>query len=628
MARAKLTGTLVDHLVAAVVPVLIMVMVGSLTLFMLDLWYQGEFLDRLRWILFWFVFGIVLITRVGMQIGDVAKGYGVALGGAVALVATSFAGFQPFLLAVMGLVWWATHHLTYDCTLMEENQDAGVGLMQETGLGGEEAAASSARSGEDPDELEVDPDRMDASLLGPSRPWWKVWGNDGPRKPHAPGVWLIYFALASLPIFGFGQWLVPAVEEERRSGLLLYVIAYIASAMGLLLSTSFLNLRRYLRKRKIPMPRAMTATWLTTGGMVIVVLTFLSAALLPAIAGVRTITGSAVSASSRRASNWAILKDSGVQGEGAPSEGKAASKSDETQAESRDERGSGKTNDPNASQRTAGKGREGGKSQAGNAKSGSPRGRSSNSAKGNASGKQGRQSENAKEAGKSQGKGNSQEDKSQEKVESKGEEEGSGEDRRSSDQQRQDQGSSSSTNTPSLSFQAPGWLRIPILIVGGCFLLYGAFRFGPELVRGLMAFLSALFSGLWFGSPRQDRGLEEGDTTNRPVEPPRPFSSFPNPFDAGMDQQFAPNDLFVYSFQAMEAWAFEAGLGRLPHETPIEFTRRLGGRRDELNSEANRLATTYVRLVYGGRVVKAEALQHLRVFWRTLEAQVLATAGR
>ncbi len=628
MAKARLQGTLVDHLVAAIVPVLIMVMVGSLTFFMLDLWYQGPFLERLRWILFWFVFGIVLITRVGMQIGDVAKGYGVALGGAVALVATSFAGSQPFLLAVMGLVWWATHHLTYDCTLMEENEDAGVGLLQETGLGGEDAAAKSAMANQEPDELDSDPHRMEASLLGPSRPWWKFWGNDGTRRPHAPGAWLIYFALASLPIFGLGQWLVPAVDDDRRSGLLIYTIAYIAGAMGLLLSTSFLNLRRYLRKRKIPMPKAMTATWLTTGGMVIVVLTFLSAALLPAIAGVRSITGSAVSSGDRRASRWAVLRDSGVQGDGAQSEGKAASKSDEPQDQSGEEQGSGRTNDPNASKRTGGKGREGGKNQAGGAKSGSPRGKSSSSSKGNASGKQGKQSESARDAGKSQGKSDSREDDPQQKGESKGEDQDSEEDQRSKDEQGQSQGSNSPSNTPSLSLQTPGWLRIPILIVGGCFLLYGAFRYGPELLKGLMAFLAALFGGLWFGGPRQHRGREEGEAANQPIEPPRPFSSFPNPFDAGMDRQFAPNDLFVYSFQALEAWAFEAGLGRLPHETPVEFTRKLGVVKADLNSEANRLATSYVRIVYGGRVVKPEALQNLRVFWRTLEAQDLATAGR
>ncbi len=136
MARNRSRGTLVDYLVAAIEPALIMIMVGSLMFFLLDIWYEGPVLERLRWILFWFVFGIVLITRVSMQIGtSLAKGYGLALGGAVALVASRLAGFQPFLLLViLGIVWWATHKLTFDCTLLDEDQDAGVGLLQESGL--------------------------------------------------------------------------------------------------------------------------------------------------------------------------------------------------------------------------------------------------------------------------------------------------------------------------------------------------------------------------------------------------------------------------------------------------------------------------------------------------------------
>ena len=85
---------------------------------------------------------------------------------------------------------------------------------------------------------------MDTTLL-PDRPWWKFWGRDSEpaRRPHAPGVWLIYFTVASLPLFGLGQRLVPAVTEDRRPWLFVYFLAFLASAMGLLLATSFLNLR-------------------------------------------------------------------------------------------------------------------------------------------------------------------------------------------------------------------------------------------------------------------------------------------------------------------------------------------------------------------------------------------------
>ena len=68
-------------------------------------------------------------------------------------------------------------------------------------------------------------------------------------------------------------------RKTGASGCFVYFLAYISSGMGLLLATSFLNLRRYLRQRKLKMPAAMTATWLSTGAIVIVGLTVLAAAL-------------------------------------------------------------------------------------------------------------------------------------------------------------------------------------------------------------------------------------------------------------------------------------------------------------------------------------------------------------
>ena len=195
MASSRRRGTLVDYLVAAIEPALIITMVGSLMFFLLDMWYDGPVIDRLRWILFWFVLGIVLITRVSMKIGsNLALGYGVALGGAVALVASVLAGFQPALLVIMGVVWWATHRLTFDCTLLDEDQDAGVGLLQETGLDRESMAEPIPPA---PSPTDDDPAAMDASLL-PQDPWWKKAksDSDGAGRPNAPGTWLIYFTVA------------------------------------------------------------------------------------------------------------------------------------------------------------------------------------------------------------------------------------------------------------------------------------------------------------------------------------------------------------------------------------------------------------------------------------------------
>lgn len=603
MARKEPRGTLVDHLVAAIAPALIMGMVGGLMFFQLDLWYEGPFLARLRWILFWFVFGIVLITRVGMQIGgELAKGYGLALGGAVALVATSLAGFQPFLLALLGLVWWATHKLTYDCTLIDDDQDSGVGLLQESGLD-----LSAAASTYEQDNLET------RNAL----PWWQGWKRKPGEaaRPHPPGVWLIYFSLASLLVFGLGQALVPVVEEERRTGLLVDFLAYLACGMGLLLTTSFLNLRRYLRRRKVPMPGAMTTTWLTTGAIMIVGLTIAAAAFLPAISGFRTAAaGSPLPSSHRQASRWAMLKDGGVQGEGAQSQGDAASKAEAPPQQSGKPQGEGKTNDPNATQQTNGQGREGGNRGQGQAKSGAPRGKPGSSKGGNAGNKGARQQQ-AKSAG--QGRGQAE----PEQENKPGDDQGSGKDQESTS--AQDQGSpTKAMQPPALSFQAPSWLRIPILIVGIGFLIFGAFRYGPGLLQGLWALLSALLGGLWFGGPRRPKPKkEDADDPSEPEVPPRPFASFANPFETGLNHRLTPDDLIVYSFEALEAWAYELELGRSPQETPTEFVRRLELAKPELSDDASRLVSCFVTLTYGRRGFRADVLPILRRFWQALDGR-------
>jgi hypothetical protein len=55
---------------------------------------------------------------------------------------------------------------------------------------------------------------------------------------------------------------------------------YVAAGLGLLLTTSFLGLRRYLRQKKLQMPWKITAVWMATGAALIVVFLFCGA-LLP-----------------------------------------------------------------------------------------------------------------------------------------------------------------------------------------------------------------------------------------------------------------------------------------------------------------------------------------------------------
>jgi hypothetical protein len=638
MARNRSRGTLVDYLVAAIEPALIMIMVTSLMFFLLDIAFDDAILDRLHWILFWFVFGIVLITRISMQIGtELAKGYGGMLGGAVALVATQIAGFQPFLLVVMGIVWWATHKLTFDCTLLEEDQDAGVGLLQETGL-----VSSHWNDDDDPGAATAstmsaaDAEAMDTTLL-PERPWWKFWGRDSElaRRPHAPGVWLIYFTIASLPVFGLGQRVGPAVTEDRRPWLFLYFLAFLASAMGLLLATSFLNLRRYLRRRKVKMPVAMTATWLSTGAIMIVGLT-VAAALLPLpLSRLSAARESTRDLSHLRASKYAVLKDSGVQGKGARSEGQAASKSKGKSQGSGKSEGSGKTNDPNAAQQTNGQGREGGNGGKGQAKSGAPKGKPSASSggqegkKGGASDRAGDQAKGQQQSGEkakgdqeTKGKDGQSKDQADGKDAAQdGDQKGSEPNDEKSSEENQDDADSSSQGLkfPPFSLPAFDWLQTPIMIVGIVIAIYGLIRYHRDLLQVLLAIVRSILAVFGFGWGNKPGEAKEAAADVKPEPERRPFSSYVNPFDAGMDQQLTPDDLVIYSFEALEAWAYEQQIARAEHETPTEFVARIGDARTELGPDAARMVSYFVAIIYGQRGFKSEVLPPLREFWLALE---------
>jgi len=97
---------------------------------------------------------------------------------------------------------------------------------------------------------------------------------------HRPGKWVVYFSMAALPLFGLGQVFIPRTETAQHQDVFVFVLVYVMSALGLLLSTSFLNLRRYLRQRGLTMPGSMAAGWVTRGVVLAVVMIGL-AVLLP-----------------------------------------------------------------------------------------------------------------------------------------------------------------------------------------------------------------------------------------------------------------------------------------------------------------------------------------------------------
>src|SRR3954454_9333229 len=143
----KLYMTTADYLVIAVSPALIMALVGSLVYFLIDVFYAGEYEARLDYAFGLFVFAAVLIARISIEEGrEYAAMFALPLGGAMFLVLLKFVEHpSPFSwlinLLLMAVVWWCADKLTWDSTVIDDDEDASdEGLMQRIGVDGPDAA--------------------------------------------------------------------------------------------------------------------------------------------------------------------------------------------------------------------------------------------------------------------------------------------------------------------------------------------------------------------------------------------------------------------------------------------------------------------------------------------------------
>ena len=129
---SKPRKTVADYMVIALSPVLIMALVGSLCFFLIEVFFRGATVGSVRWVMFWFVLAVVLVSRIGIEQGTgPAAVYGLTL--AVATWLYLIRIHPAFILGMilLGVVWWCAHKLTSDCTLIDDDEDAsGGGLLQ------------------------------------------------------------------------------------------------------------------------------------------------------------------------------------------------------------------------------------------------------------------------------------------------------------------------------------------------------------------------------------------------------------------------------------------------------------------------------------------------------------------
>jgi hypothetical protein len=640
MARSKLDKTLADYMAIAITPALIMLLTGSLVWFLAELGYDGSRPSRIRWILFWFVIGAVLVARIAIENGRAhAAMFLAGLAGATSLTIFKFAPEAPLVpIVCLGVVAWCADKLTWDCTLIDESEDAsGEGLLQVAGVadeaelkdGDSAPEANPDAESESKDSAETQNDNQKNVPL-----WKRLFTNESERagRPHAPGLWVVYFSLAALPLYGFGQVWIPAADVASRHFAFQCLLVYVGAALGLLLMTSFLGLRRYLRQRNIEMPTAMAATWVGMGSAIAIGI-LVVALLLPRPQGDYSIAEAIdyVSEEVQEASDWAFLDDDGGEGEGQQS-GPADVDAEQGSATDPDQQGKPGGDQPgnqvaqndrqNAQDGDGGK--EPGEGENGE-QSGDKQGEGQQGKGENGDGQQTAQNENS---GKQrQGDPQSQDQQSDEQMAQNDAEQSSDEAGKENAGEEEaaesEQVDASDSSTPESD---SSWMDTIAESMGSLFkwLIYGAMAaaFIFVVIKNWPAVV-AFFRKLWaeflsiFG--RKPATVAAGEeASEEPAAPPRPFSAFRDPFRSGKAAQSSPGELVRYTFEALQAWAFENNCGRTPDQTPMEFGQRMQSRRLKISSEAHEVSQLYAQVAYGGHRPDDASVAMLQKLWRKL----------
>ena len=310
-----------------IAPALIMVLVGSFVMFLVEVFYQGSYTARLDIILMLFTFAAVLIGRISIeQDHSVAALYAIVLGIVTLLAMVRFveltgplAAFSlPINVGLLAIVWFFTHKLVWDCTFVDMTKDVtATGLLDSVGSRWKKLRDAF----DEVDQLasdEVNPIRP-TTPNQPAAPWAPFLRWLRHRRANTPGLWVIYFAFLTMPIFGIAQGFIPASDLPSRRWVFQLFVAYILASLGLLMTTSLIGLMRYLHGRQVEMPNSLMISWISVGSVVGVALLCLAWLLprpAPEYSIAKSLPFSFKTPDSTRPNSWALGSDgqkSGVQ---------------------------------------------------------------------------------------------------------------------------------------------------------------------------------------------------------------------------------------------------------------------------------------------------------------------------
>jgi hypothetical protein len=649
-----------DFFLAAIAPVFIIGMIGSLVYFIIMVCYEGPFIVRLMWILGLYTVAAVLIARIAIeQSRQLAFAYMFALGGATLFVAPQFLTVTgplaflsfPILLGLLVLVAVLADRITFDCTSMNEQvQSTGVGLLQSLGL------VQSERK-------QVEPKTV-VKLPSDQAPMDSKRKTSSSKRKHNPGVWVLYFALLALPMFGLGQLAIQNPLDRRWAFTFLFF--YLLSSMFLLVLISLLSLRKYLRERGVPMETSFAVRWLAIGmTSVFLVLFVLSLLPLPSHSLLSMdLPFRITSRDDLRANKWGWGRE-GAKGKG-PQQGKPddVQPQDPQQANQEGaEKGQGEAAGEKKDGKQDGKGPSDGGSQKGDSKRADSKRADSKQADSkqtdskqtdtNPSGevKSGgeKQSEPNGEKSEEDSKGqeqkppqnkdgdqrkdqndrkeNAAKDPEKREPQQQGEkpvakenDAAKQEKPKEAPEQQEQQQQQGQQQAPSMSIQwnlsaAVQWVMMLIFLILA--IVFGM-KYRKELYQSFRSFLDWLNALL--GRKRNSLipadSVVEDAVTLADLYPP--FNSFANPFASGSG--WSREQMVRHMYRAVMSWGYERRIVRRDDETPEEFVRRLARRFPEQQERFSMLGIFYNRIAYARGKIGSSEIKPMAELWSWLSA--------
>jgi hypothetical protein len=614
MAAERESPNLTDYVVTALSPLLIMLMVGSLVFFLVEVLYAGKYSGKLLYTLFFFVLGAVLVARISIE-ADAARAslYGLFLGIVTYIALLTYVEYPGggwltsfgwlVNLGLMLLIWWSAHRLTWDCTHIDETRKgAGRGLLSAAGLDADSPVSGTPQLAQ-PKARSERPRRGTKQTKPDSRLWdwierYQKYREDRRKAPHTPGVWVIYFALAALPLFALGQSLIDPGDEKRRQATFLQMLVYVGSSLALLVTTSLLGLRRYLRQRKAKIPSALTASWLGFGAVLIVVFLVLGAFLPRPHSEVPWFGIARAGKSDREASKHAISTSGAGKGEGRP--GDQVRRDPNSKATAQGKPGSGKGNSEQQSGGNSSKTTD------------SPTGGKKTNTNGKAGDADTQDTDRKDNANRDPERGSSGNTSSGNTDEETSDAAGS------TDQTRQATPQTQLGVTVQKIAAALKWVvfaLVAVLVILACAVaLLRYLAPFTDWARRLLDALRDWWAGLFGQRQHQSARVDTTAELLATVRPP-PFHAFVNPFADGSAETRDPAELTLYTFSALDAWAWDHDSGREPTETPLEFAARLAEQFPELTESLVRFGRLYARVSYSENPLPDDAVTTLESLW-------------